>query len=810
MESFYGGRPLRVIMGDSLLMLFNRIASDLEKLEKDAERLASEMALGGIGGGGGMAGPTEVRQEFPDTAFWEAHVETGPSGEAQVSFELPDSLTTWVVDARAVTADTQVGQATTELVVSKPLLVRPVTPRFFVAGDHVEIAAVVHNNTDEALDVTVQLEVEGASLEREDLAQTIPVAAMGMARATWPIVIEDASQAVCLTFVVSGGGYQDATGPTTGLERVSDFDTFRGCDVKALPVYRYEAPDVVGTSGVLEGAGSRFEAVWIPEDDEGGGATARVTARLNPSLGSVVMDGLREAQADLDTPASMSTDMLVNRFLPDVYTYRALQTLDIEQEALEQSLQTLVTDALDRLYARQNEVGGWGWWRREDTSMYLTAYVTLGMLEAQRAGFTVREDNLRRALDYLTAALSQSLNSGGRASSQPFTLFVLSESDYRWSNQMATILYNDRDRLSVTGRAYLALALGKVDASDPRVVTLLEGLNADVEVTATGAHWADANSRYWATDILATTAVLEALVQFDPQNPLLPQGIRWLIMAREGRSWPTAYETAWSLIALTDYMLITDDVDPDYTWSLAFNGVTLADGEAATEGGAFEFLDPDSPIAQNHRGVLREGINVLEIARTAGAGNLYYAAHAALSLSADGVTAESRGIVVQREYCAVEGKRREFDRPGSAGGVRATLPPCVPVSQVSAGDLVEVRLTLVLPRNRYFLTLEDVYPAGMEPIVPSLSTESEALPGPEVHTDDKTIGWWWDPFEHRELRDERARFYASEIPAGTYQVTYLLRAVIPGTYKVLPAVASETYFPEVWGRSAGASLRVVP
>jgi hypothetical protein len=799
MESFYGGRPLRVITGDSLLMLFNRVSSDLERLEKDAERLVAEMSLGGIGGGGGMGAPTEVRQEFPDTAFWEAHVETGPSGEAQVSFKLPDSLTTWVVDARAVTADTQVGQTTTELVVSQPLLVRPVTPRFLVAGDHVEIAAIVHNNTAEALDVTVQLEVEGASLEGGDVAQTVSVAAMGMARVTWPIVVSDVGQAVCLTFAASGGGYQDATGPTVGLDNAD------GCDAGALPVYRFDSTGVVGTAGILEEAGRRLEAVWLPEEAGGG---SHVTIRLDPSLASVVVDGVRALDlGDLVAPAPMSTDMLVSRFLPNLYTYRVLRTLELEQVASEDQLQTLIADALDRLYARQNEAGGWGWWRREDTSMYLTAYVTLGILEAQRAGFTVREDNLRRALDYLAAALNQSLNSGARAASQPFTLFVLSESDYRWSDQVATVLYNDRHRLSVTARAYLALALGKMDASDPRVTTLLGGLNADVEVTATGAHWADADSRYWATDILATTAVLETLMRFDPQNPLLSQGVRWLIMAREGRGWPTAYETAWSLIVLTDYMLLIDDLAPGYTWSLALNGVPLGEEEPSATGGTFEFWR----VEQGDNPVLREGINVLEVARTAGSGHLYYATHAALALPVDDVTAESRGVVVQRAYCAVTGNHpRGFARPLQSDVMRGSLPPCAPVSQVNVGDLVEVRLTLVLPRNRYFLTLQDVYPAGMEPVDPSLSTESQGLWGPEARVDDSAGGWWWDPFEHRELRDERAMFFASEIPAGTYQVTYLLRAAMPGIYNVLPATASETYFPEVWGRSAGASFQVVP
>ena len=75
-----------------------------------------------------------VRSAFADTAFWAPEVETDASGKATVSVTWPDNLTTWRMDARAVTQDTRVGQATLDLISTRLLLVRPQTPRFFVAG----------------------------------------------------------------------------------------------------------------------------------------------------------------------------------------------------------------------------------------------------------------------------------------------------------------------------------------------------------------------------------------------------------------------------------------------------------------------------------------------------------------------------------------------------------------------------------------------------------------------------------------------------------------------------------------------------
>jgi uncharacterized protein YfaS (alpha-2-macroglobulin family) len=81
---------------------------------------------GGAGGGGGneaSLGIVTVRQNFKDTAFFQAQVTTDANGQAQVTVKLPENLTTWVADARAATVDGHVGQATNELVSTKPLFV---------------------------------------------------------------------------------------------------------------------------------------------------------------------------------------------------------------------------------------------------------------------------------------------------------------------------------------------------------------------------------------------------------------------------------------------------------------------------------------------------------------------------------------------------------------------------------------------------------------------------------------------------------------------------------------------------------------
>ncbi|MGC9468635.1 MAG: Ig-like domain-containing protein [Anaerolineae bacterium] len=773
LESFYAPRPLGTITGDSLLTLHNRLAEDLEALRERAERIAREGLVGGIGGGGGgeAAYMPDVRQEFPDTALWEPELRTGPDGEVTVTFTLPDSLTTWVAEARVITAETHVGEARAEFVVTKPLLVRPVTPRFLVAGDRAEVAMVVHNNTDAELDVTPRLQTNLEVVDAADGAVVIP--AHGRVRVTWTVAVPATGlEAADLTFSAAGGGFRDVTRPTVG--RASDH---------ALPIYRYESPDVVSTSGALTEAGSRVEVVIVPPE---AGPDSTLTVRLEPTLAAGMLEGLDY----LEGFPHACTEQLISRFLPNLATYRGLRELGQRDPELERKLEALVDEMLKALSKRQNADGGWGWWREQPSDLQLTAYAILGLVQAERAGFSVDAFTLSQGIRFLQRRLETGLKH--EEGSLPFALavYVLAEADQPWPVGVDQTLFESRDVMEVTGRAYLALALGLRDPDDPRVATLLDDLRADAVLTASGAHWESVASEHWVTWTRATSLALDALVRLAPDDPLLPQAIRWLMVARQGGRWETTQETAWAVMALTDYMIATGELDAAYEFGLAFNTEALESG-AVTAETLRTPIEHTIPLDA----LLRDWPNALEVSRGTGPGTLYYTADLSLSLPVEALEPESRGITVERAYCRVDSLREQEDAP------------CEPVTSARPGELVEVRLTVIVPRQRNYVVLEDFYPAGMEPVDPTLQTEQQ---GTEPVTTSEGRRWWWRGFDHAELRDERGAFYASRLSAGTYEVRYYLRAAVPGDYKVMPATISEMYFPEVWGRTAGGAFRVLP
>jgi hypothetical protein len=803
LQTFYGRRGTGVSTSSGLVLSINRI---LLKQMEDLEELARQGL--GVGGGGevmeeaeaeapaaqptmtadraaaeksgaeGLPPGVELREQFEDTAFWDATVVTDESGQASVEIELPDNLTTWVFRGVGVTRDTDVGEETTELLVTKPLLVRPATPRFFVVGDRSQLAALVSNNTGAEQEVEVALHAEGLQIE-DEASQRVTIPDGGEREVTWWVDVEDVP-AVDVRMSAVAGGYSDAARPrlTTGPEGT-------------LLVHRYTAPEIVGTGGQLTGEDARTEAVALPPkyDDRKG----ELSVRLDPSLAAGMTEGLDY----LEHYPYECTEQVVSRFLPNVLTYRALKELGLSRPELEEKLPGLVAEGLGKLYERQNGDGGWGWWANGESRAHLTAYVVFAMEEAYAAGFEVDRSAISGGLGYLRGQLvsGRELASYREANRQAFILYVMAEAgDAGQASEWTADLYRNRDKLSHYGRAFLALTLHLIDTRDERIDTLLSDLQNDAILSATGAHWEEAGYDYWAmnTDTRSTAVILNALTRLDPENELIPNVVRWLMVARRDGIWETTYETAWALIALTDWMSVTGELQGNYDYAVWLNDALLEGGRVTPET-VDEPIQLEVAVAE----LLTETSNRLTIGRGAGEGRLYYTAHLKVYLPVAEIEPLNRGVVVSRKY----------SDPDCSGGLT-----CPEVETVSVGDLVQVRLSIVAPHDLYYVVVEDPLPAGAEAVDPTLATTSVVDQAPTLRrSPERAEGlywWWWNWYSRSEMRDDKVVLFADYLPAGTYEYTYTFRATRPGEYQVIPTSAREFYFPEVFGRGAGRLLTI--
>jgi hypothetical protein len=515
---------------------------------------------------------------------------------------------------------------------------------------------------------------------------------------------------------------------------------------------------------------------------------------LDPTLGAAMKSALQV----LDHAPYASTEQLITHFLPNLVTLRALQNIGLGDPNMENRLEQTLQESLQTLLSRQNSDGGWGWWKGLRSDQYLTAYALYALSQARESGASVSQASIDSAIQYLQAGLAQPgmLSDPTLFNRQSFVLYALASAG-EGNPALALQMVAEREGLSLYARALLANTLAISNPDAPQIQTLLADLETNVVRSATGAHWQDEiTDRFNLGSPVRTTAhALQALLTIDPENPLIPNTLRWLFAARShDGTWRSSHETAWALISIADWLETSGSLQAAYQYSMRLNGQQIASGSASPEA-QFTAIETTTPIED----LFSDQPNQLSIRRDAGGGSLFYTAHLTVYRPVEDIIPTSRGLSISHQYFRFDGDCGAVDNP------------CPAAETAHVGDDLLVRVTLVLPSDQYYLAVEDSFPAGVEPIDTSLRTTPSEDVIPNLGADlSEQGGWRWWYFSHAELGDNRLRLFADFLPAGTYQYTYLVHALLPGEYRVIPPRAWAVYFPEVYGQGAGQVYTIQP
>jgi uncharacterized protein YfaS (alpha-2-macroglobulin family) len=305
----------------------------------------------------------KVRKAFPDTAYWNPDVRTGPDGHARVEFDFPDALTTWRTTVRAMTDDGKAGGAVTRVLVRKNLIVRLAAPRFFRQGDETVLRVIAHNYLATAKNVTFALDVTGVDL-MSGQTQTVNVPAKGEGYVDWRVRARTTGNAVltakALTDVESDALQMTLQVLPFGVERRS-----------------------VGSGVVFSGAGQNQWSYSFPSNSDAG--TRGLTITIAPSVAGTVFDALDY----LTSYPWGCTEQTMSSFLPDLITIQAIDKLHVSSPTDRKTMDTMVKAGLERLKSYQHDDGGWGWWPDDSSRVFMTAYVVNGLGQAKSAGCLV-------------------------------------------------------------------------------------------------------------------------------------------------------------------------------------------------------------------------------------------------------------------------------------------------------------------------------------------------------------------------------------------------------------------------------------
>jgi hypothetical protein len=627
----------------------------------------------------------------------------------------------------------------------------------------------VHNNTKEPLTVKVTLDAQGVELS-SPAEQTVTVGAGQQEYVTWDVKVKSDVERVDFTVKAVSGKYEDQAKPAIG--------TLAG---QGIPVYTFHVTETVGTSGVLRDANSVTEAIQLPTSMVAKSSTVNV--EVSPSLAASMVGGLNY----LEDYEYLCMEQTISRFLPNLAAVRALELAGQPSTEMKANLDKQVSAALQRIYSKQLADGGWNWWDGQESDPQMSAYVLLGLIEARASGYSIDENIFAKGVEYLNSNLPtlESNDAEWRYNRQAFMTYVLARAD-EFPSATGQFLFTNRAHLGVYGKAYLAQAFFIDDAQSASLDTLMSDLTSAAVLSAAGAHWEEKSVDYWNwnTDLRTTAIVLDTFVRITPESTLTADAVRWLMAHRRTDGWGSTQETAWTLLALTDWLTVSKEFESNYSYAVGLNGGSLKQGQV-TPANLTESVNVQITNAQ-----LTEQVNYLVIARGAGTGNLYYTAYLNAELPVKDVKALDRGISVSRQYFTLDDSK-------------------TPITEIKRGDLVRVRVTIVAPSALHYVVVNDPLPAGLEAVDASLLTDVQ-IPSKYNALEFAKRGWGWWYFTHTELRDEKVVLSADYLPAGTYVFTYLARAGTAGTFNVIPTTASEFYFPDVYGRGDGSVFVVKP
>jgi len=692
----------------------------------------------------------EVRERFLDTAFWRPQVVTDAQGQATMTVDLPDNVTSWRATVTGITNDSQVGRATSNIVARKPVMVRLQAPRFFTQGDRVQVSAIVHNNTGARQEITVALAAEGIRIDG-DIRHSITVGTNAPETVTWFLYAPQVGLAVITAQAIEPGGHSDA-------ER------------RTIPVEPYGRKVAANYTGDVRSGGIVHLSVhegYVP-------GTGKLTVNLAPSLASSLLGSLEYL---VGYPYGC-TEQTMSRFLPSVVISSTLKQLRIPQPSLQAQIPDMIEKGFLKLRAMQHSDGGWGWWEYDQSDPWMTAYVLEGYYRAAKAGFSPPKFSRDNAIEWAKNTLNELERTKRLAEPGADTLQLMRALALNGQIDFCA----DKVRQVDLSKAFapellihLVITYNTVgDEFAAEEQTAVKRLAQMAEAGPSRASWQEA----WYGVETSAQAVL-AIATSNPKHPVLPKAIRWLMLQRRGDHWFSTRDTSFVLLALAKYMAANEESAPNYVLDVLLNGQPFK-SVAVSPASISNSLKVDIPFTE-----LRAGDNRIDI-RVNGQGNCYYSIESSQVANTGELaqTLTGEDLRIKRTYHRLQPRRLD-------DGTMRLLPSKEAIDEIDAGDLIRVVLTIESKKDREFMMIEDPVPSGCE------ITERK-------NPDDEWDRWW----SRTDIRDNRIVFFARSLPKGTNIIEYTMRAELPSRARAMPTTLSNMYDPDVRASTGEQRLEV--
>lgn len=754
LESLVGSWPLGVSTYHTLANFMSK--ADMEEVMEQAEAVMALMDMG-FGGGGGKGDDFKPRGDFRDTAAFMAKVETGSSGAASVNFTLPDNLTTWNVFAAAASLDNAFGMSEGDFQVTLPLLISELVPNFLQAGDEIDLGLLIHrDNTKKEIEpVTVQLNLPSTMTVVGAMEKTVDVETE--ARVYFRVKVASVIEKTPALF-----GFE-IQAPESDLHDAVELERPILPPVQNLSVaelLRVETQTTLTVAGAAEALSSRLKI--------------KVFASLAQYLETLIEVAEKVNYGCAEQRLSLSTALLYQAQL-DNQLGRPTSGIDLENLKANR-------DYIEKAFVPGQ---GFGFWEGADkANLWVTTQVLEHAQLWQLAGAGFSAEKLETAATWLREEMMRSCETktswrcpSGMARLNAGYVLV----DYQ-KLTVNDLVFLDQYTTSLEAKIWWLKTAKKVGSLSPALTKVfnahLSVVEQSLSIEDRYAFWSETNRSFFSQDERLTALGLEVLLDQEDRLDFTHKIARYL--AESEKEFLSGNSSMRVLKALARYVKEVEagSVGARFTLSDGADAVLLKGnltdlGQVQTVKQKLNNSDPQTLLLETDKPVLLE----VELTDT---------------LPAAEALASARGFWLERETLALEGKEAVGEG----------------LTSLALGENYLVRLKIVSAKPHRQVMLESPIPSGAEIVNFDLDNADNRLAEVVDNAGECSWGWCSPLFQHKEFRYDRARFFIDYLPAGTHEVSFLIRTRLSGEFDLLPAKIEEMYFPEVFATTNGERIEI--
>lgn len=676
-----------------------------------------------------------IRENLTETAFFYPALTSDSTGRVNISFTLPESVTTWHFMGLAHDANMDNALVDAEAVASKTLMVQPNMPRFLREGDKGQISTLVLNTSNKNVAGKVKLlivdpETEKTIYENEN---SFYVLANGSISSSFDI---DAAKLLSLSngktllaarIVAEGNGFSD--GEQQWLPILPD----REYVVNTIPFYQNHKGDKEIDLSRLFPTDSKDKKLtveytanplWLvlqsmptlanPNDKDAASLSAAIFANVlgkkilssSPLIAKTIALWKHEADKENSFVSNLAKNSELKTMILDETPWVSAAENESQRkqklaEYLDENTQAYRTnDFTSKLRSLQNGDGSFSWWPGMAGSDMMTVNVveTLTRLnylaKTQTSDFN---DIINKGFRFLDGIVSKEVESLKKLEKKGNKNLTPSELACHWlyssalakrnmtpdMNYMVNLLDKSSSNFTIYGKAGSAVILAQYGKQN-HAKELIESIRQySVYTNEMGRYFDTPKATYsWCDYRIPTqTFAIEALRLVEPADTTtINQMLQWLLQEKRTTMWTTTINTVNAVYALLlGNGNMTLDNNPAGSQPVAFT----------IDGKQIELPTATSAIGYVKTTVDPANVSKLKVHKLTD-GTSWGAVYAQFTQKASKVKNNESGLYIKREV--------------------------IGTNNMKVGDKIVVRLTITAVRDFDFVQIQDKRAACLEPV----------------------------------------------------------------------------------------------